>query len=74
MARLPNCEQALLDILKLEDHCLNPQHSRGRHKARVFRESLSLTRRDAPWLRSALLAAVKSAEATELESDAFGTR
>src|SRR5579883_2752294 len=74
MARLPNCEQATLDILKLENYCLNPQHTRGRHKARVFRESLGLTRGDSSWLKVSLLAAVTNAEAVKLGSDAFGTR
>jgi hypothetical protein len=36
MARLPNSERAILDIRKIEDYCLNPEHPRGRHKARLF--------------------------------------
>jgi hypothetical protein len=66
MARLPNCEQAIPDIFKHEDYCLNPHRSRGKHKARVFRESLDVTRSDASWLRDSLLTAVKNAEAIEL--------
>lgn len=26
MARLPNSERAILDIRKIEDYCLNPEH------------------------------------------------
>jgi Domain of unknown function (DUF6883) len=44
---LPNPDQAVLDIRKIEDYCLNPLHPRGRHKARVFREALDLQRDDA---------------------------
>ncbi|HXG48805.1 MAG TPA: hypothetical protein VNO52_14360, partial [Methylomirabilota bacterium] len=34
--RLPNGERAIVDIQKLTAYCLNLQHTRGRHKARVF--------------------------------------
>jgi len=74
MMRLPNSERAVLDIRKIEDYCLNPEHPRGRHKARVFRELLGATRNDAPWLRDALLDAVQNSEAIELAADAFGSR
>ena len=31
--RLPHGDQAILDMRKIEDYCLNPLHPRGRHKA-----------------------------------------
>lgn len=74
MARLPNSERALLDIRKIEDYCLNPQHPRGRHKARVFRDALGIGRPDGRWFRELLLAAAKDTEAIELVSDSFGRR
>lgn len=74
MARLPNHERAVLDIRKLVDYCLNHQHPRGRHKARVFRDALGVTQSDSVWLRSILLAALPNTEATELVSDGFGKR
>lgn len=55
--RLPHGAQALVDIRKLEDYCLNPRHPKGCHKALVFRDVLGLTRADAAWLREAILAA-----------------
>jgi len=73
MTRLPQSYQAILDIRKVEDYCLNPLHPRGRHKARVFREALGLDRSDAAWLRDVLLEAVRSGEATEVGKDAWGT-
>jgi hypothetical protein len=33
---LPHAELAVVDIAKLRDYCLNADHLRGRHKARVF--------------------------------------
>ena len=72
--KLPNPERAVVDIAKLRAYCLNPQHPRGRHKARVFASALGLTADDAEELRTALLAAAKAAEATPTERDAFGTR
>jgi hypothetical protein len=44
---LPNRFEAVLDLRKIEDHCLSPFHPRGRHKARVFREALDLQHTDA---------------------------
>jgi hypothetical protein len=74
MARLPNSERAILDIRKIEDYCLNTEHPRGRHKARLFRELLGATRGDGAWLRDVLLDAVRTGEAVELAGDVFGTR
>jgi hypothetical protein len=72
MARVPNAERAILDIRKLADYCLSPEHPRGRHKARVFRDALGLNRDDAEWLRAALLAGLRRVEAIELLSDNLG--
>jgi len=74
MARLPNSQRAILDIQKIEDYCVNPQHPRGRHKARLFRELLGAVRTDGSWLRDALMEAVQNSEAIELAADSFGTR
>ena len=74
MARLPNCDRAILDIRKIEDYCLNPAHPRGRHKARLFRECLGITRSDSAWLRDVLMDAVRFNDAVEVATDAFGKR
>ena len=39
---LPNAEKAVVDISKLRDYCLNPNHEVGKHKARVFSAALNL--------------------------------
>jgi hypothetical protein len=53
--KLPKPEKAYLDLAKVRDYCLNPEHPRGRHKARVFEEALGLTAEHAEELRDALL-------------------
>lgn len=73
MTRLPHGDEAILDIRKIEDYCLNPSHPRGRHKARVFREAVDLRRSDASWLRNVLLEAARSGEASQVAVDAWGT-
>ncbi len=73
MTRLPHGDEAILDIRKVEDYCMSPSHPRGRHKARVFREALGLQRRDAAWLRNALLEAARSSEASLIVVDPWGT-
>ena len=72
--RLPNADEAIVEIAKLRDYCLSPTHPRGRHKARMFAAALGLTADDAEVLRAALLQAVLTVDATVAEQDAFGQR
>jgi hypothetical protein len=72
--KLPNPERAVVDILKLRNYCLSPEHRRGCHKARVFAASLGLTADDANYLREALLAAVRENEAAPVGHDEYGVR
>jgi hypothetical protein len=72
--RLPHGERAVCDDAKLRDYCLNPQHPRGRHKARVFQSALGLTAAHTALLRDALLAAARTEEATAGEADVYGQR
>ncbi len=55
--KLPGGNRAVVEIAKLRDYCLNEQHPRGRHKARVFATALGLTADDADVLGRALLKA-----------------
>jgi hypothetical protein len=34
--KMPGGDVAIVDLLKLTEYCLNPDHERGKHKARVF--------------------------------------
>jgi hypothetical protein len=70
--RLPHGALATVEIRKLVDYCLDPSHPRGHHKARVFQEVLGLTCDDAIWLRDAMLAAAKSADAVLLTTGVWG--
>lgn len=72
--KLPNPERAVVDIQKLRDYCLNPEHRRGCHKARVFAARLGLTAADADYLREALLTAVREHDAVPAEADEYGSR
>jgi hypothetical protein len=53
--KLPNAENAFVDVAKLRDYALDPVHAEGKHKARVFAAALGLSRNDAEWLRDQLL-------------------
>lgn len=72
--KLPGGSDAIVDIAKLRDYCLDPHHPRGRHKARVFLSALGLLQRDADFLRAALLEAAREEEATPVEADDHGDR
>jgi hypothetical protein len=72
--RLPNAERAVVDIRKLRDYCLDPDHPDGRHKARVFAATLGFTRRDAGRLRELLQKAATDEEATAGGEHPYGER
>jgi hypothetical protein len=70
--RLPNSGRAELDIRKLTDYCLSPDHPRGRHKARVFRDALRLKQSDSAELRALCLRAARDEAAVRLARDEWG--
>ncbi len=61
--KVPEAENAVVDIRKLRDYCLNSTHERGKHKVRLFVAMLGLTDDDAQELRSVLMEAVRTHEA-----------
>ena len=63
-----------MEIAKLRDYCLNPDHPRGRHKARLFAAALGLTANHADQLRDRLLEAAQAEEAAATDQDEFGQR
>jgi len=71
--KLPNGERAIVDIRKLQEYCLNSQHTRGRHKSRVF-ASVGIREDDAEELKTALLAIASSAEARFGLANPYGQR
>lgn len=71
---LPHAENALVDIRKLRDYCLNPDHDEGKHKAALFAAALRMTAEDAEELRDVLLRVVWTHEAKPRRRDAYGQR
>lgn len=72
--KLPCGVDAIVEISKLRDYCLNPYHPRGRHKARVFASALGLQQADVEFLRAALLTAARTGDAVGQEADIYGER
>ncbi len=72
--KIPNAERAIVDIRKLRDYCLNPQHNKGKHKARLFTSILGMNTNDAEDLRNVLLEVVKKQDAQLAEKNAYGQR
>ncbi len=71
---LSNAQNAIVDIRKLRDYCLNPLHDEGKHKARLFAAAFGMTAQDAKELRELLLAAVLDNEAVLGRRDKYGQR
>jgi hypothetical protein len=71
---LPNAENAIVDIRKLRDYCLNLEHNDGKHKARLFVSCLGMTAANAEELRQILLEVVQTQEARSGRQDEFGQR
>ena len=53
--KLPNADRAVIEIEKLRDYSLNPNHPKGKHKARVFLAALGLKADDAEALREKIM-------------------
>lgn len=71
---IPNAENAVVDIRKLHDYCLNLDHDQGKHKARLFSTLLGMTADDAEELRKILLKVVRTHEAQLGRRDEYGQR
>lgn len=74
MKNLPGFEHAVVDIAKLRDYCLNPNHPEGRHKAKVFRAALGIGQENAEWLAAQILRRLPAVEWIASESILFGAR
>jgi hypothetical protein len=72
--KLPHAERALVDVAKLRDYCLDPNHPKGKHKAKAFRAKLGITRVHAERLREVILEAILTHEASEQSRTAYGRR
>jgi hypothetical protein len=72
--KLPNAENAFVDLEKLRSYALDPMHRVGRHKARLFTALLGLGVGDAEELRDILLDAARTLDAELGERDEHGQR
>ena len=72
--RLPNFHNAVVQIEKLRDYSLNPNHPVGKHKARVFRAALGITIGNAEWLRERALEAATIGDAHGPSPSVFGDK
>jgi len=72
--KMPCGEHAIIDVAKLLDYCLSPDHELGKHKARVFEEALRINQSNWERLRDGLLGAVCSNNAIPAASDRYGDR
>jgi len=71
---IPNAENAIVDICKLRDYCLNTAHENGKHIARLFLSRLGMTADNAEELRQILLEVVQTQAAQLGRQDEFGQR
>jgi uncharacterized protein DUF6883 len=71
--KVPDGDAAIVDRQKLTGYCLNPEHQRGKHKARIL-ATLGFTAENADALRTALLMAAAGGAAQPAASDQFGDR
>jgi hypothetical protein len=71
---IPNSENAVVDIRKLRNYCLNPEHDEGKHKARLFSSILGMTTDNAEELQQIILKVVKTHEVSLGRRDEFGQR
>ena len=72
--QLPNSHKAVVEIEKLRDYSLNPNHPVGRHKARVFKAALGITMKEAEWLRDRALEEAVSKDAKSDTASVFGEK
>lgn len=72
--KLPQADRAVVEFRKLHDYCLNPEHPRGRHKARLFKSALGMTADDTLELQRLLLSAARTEDAVFLGADDYGQR
>lgn len=72
--KLPHPELAVVDVKKLSEYCLNPEHPDGQHKARVFKAALGIRLENVEELKLALLEAIQVNEAITDKSNQYGQK
>src|SRR5712692_8549267 len=72
--RIPNAENAFVDIRKLSEYTLTPTHRLGKHKARLFAALPGMGVDEAEEFRNVLLQIVRTHDAEVREKDDHGQR
>ena len=71
---IPNADNAIIDIGKLRDYCLNPEHDKGKHKAKLFSSILGMKAENAEELSQILFEVIRTHEAQLGKRDEYGQR
>ncbi len=71
---LPNAKEAIIDDRKIKHYCLNPEHPRGKHKAKVFQRSLGATPENSQELINQIRNKIMEAECLKGDNDEYGQR
>ncbi len=72
--KLPNAQNAIVDLEKLTDYLLNPDHPRGKHKERVLEATCGITAAHANLLQRELMEAANHGDAMPTRTDIYGRR
>lgn len=72
--KLPYGDKAIIEQRKIMDYSLSPDHDDGKHKARLFRDLLGLTRDHVTLLLNALKEAAADGEAVSGRLDHYGRK
>jgi hypothetical protein len=70
--KLPNGDRVIIPIEKLLGYCLNPEHTRGKHKARVFKAVLGITANNVEELEALVRQAALEGEIIQERETDFG--
>lgn len=71
--KLPNGERAEISSQKLIGYCLNPEHPRGKHKARVFQSVLGIGLENVEELLELIQRDAIEGEVTQQTTTQFGS-
>lgn len=74
MELLPNHNNAVIDLNKLENYCLDINHPIGKHKAKVLQSALSLNHNDAKIFADLIIRNLYLNEAVKGKGDEYGQR
>jgi hypothetical protein len=70
--KLPNGDRAIIPIAKLTGYCLNPNHTKGKHKAKVFKSALGITADNVELLIHLIQQAAVQGEIVQARTTDFG--